>query len=66
MKVRANYGCRQVGAGHDHLKKICCYLNMPEPTLSNNYQNILLNLKESAKCVDSANVGLSVNGTWNL
>ena len=36
---------------------------MPEPTLSNNYQNILLNLKESAKRVDSANVGVSVDGT---
>ena len=37
MNVRAIYGCRQVGAGHEHLKKLCCYLNMPEPVLSNNY-----------------------------
>ena len=36
VNVRAIYGCRQVGAGHDHIKKLCFYLNMPEPMLSNN------------------------------
>ena len=80
MSVRAIYGCRQVGAGHEHLKKLCCYLNMPEPMLSNNYHNISLKLKESAKRVaeksmsmaasklrgaaDSADVGVSVDGIW--
>ena len=34
QKFRANYGCRQLGAGHEHLKKLCCYLNMPEDMLS--------------------------------
>ena len=26
----------QVGAGHEHLKKLYCYLNMLKPMLSNN------------------------------
>ena len=39
QKLRASYGCRQVGAGHEHLKKLCCYLNIPDAMLSNNYQN---------------------------
>ena len=76
----AIYGCRQGGAGHEHLKNLCYFLNMPEHVLSNNDQNILLNLKESAKrvaekgmsmaasklrgTVDRANVGVSVDGTW--
>ena len=80
MNVRAIYGCRQVGAGHECSKKLCCYLNMHEPKLSNNYQKISLKLKESAKRVaeknmsmaasklrgaaDSADVGISVDGTW--
>ena len=38
VNVRAIYGCRQVWAGDEHLKKLCCYLIM-EPLLSNNYQN---------------------------
>ena len=61
------------------LKKFCCYLNLPEPMLSNNYQNILLKLKNSAKRVtqksiptvssklrgaaDTTNVDVSVDGT---
>ena len=54
----AIYGCRQVGAGHEHLKNLSYFLNMPEPVLSNNDQNILLNLKESAKRV--AEKGMSM------
>ena len=82
MNVRAIYGCRQVGAGHEHSKKLCCYLNMTESMLSNNCENISLKLKESAKHVteksmlmassklrgaaDSLNVGVSVDETWQL
>ena len=36
VNVRAIYGRRQVGAGHEHLKKLYFYLNMHEPMLSNN------------------------------
>ena len=77
--VGAIFGCRQVGVAHENLKKLCCYLNMPEPMLSNNNQNILLKLKESAERVaeksmslavsklrgaaDSANVSVSVDRT---
>ena len=38
VNVKAIYGYRKVAAGHEHLEKLCCYLNMPEPMLSNNYQ----------------------------
>ena len=27
VNVTAIYGCRQIGAGHENLKKLCCYLN---------------------------------------
>ena len=37
VNVRAIYGRRQVGASHEHLKKPCFYLHMPESMLSNNY-----------------------------
>ena len=49
VNIRAIYECRQVGIGHENLTKLCCYLNMPEPMLSNNYQNISPKLKEAAK-----------------
>ena len=61
MNVRAISGCRQVGAGHEHLKKLCCYLNMPEPMLSNNYQNISLKLKESAKRVAEKSLSIAAS-----
>ena len=28
--IRAIYGCTQVRAGHEHLKNLCCCLNMSE------------------------------------
>ena len=62
------------------LKKLCCYFNMLEPMLSNNYQNISLKLKEPAKRLaetsmsmtafklrganDSADAGVSADRTW--
>ena len=74
LNVRAICGCRQVGVGHEHLKKLCCFLNMPEPTLSKNYQHILLKLGGSAKlsqikrcmygAADTVDVGVSVDETW--
>ena len=38
-------------AGSEDLKKLCCYSNIPETMLSNNYQNISLKFKEPAKRV---------------
>lgn len=80
INVRTIYACRQIGAGHEHLKKLCAYMNMPEPMLPNNFSNISKKLKEAAKDVaeqsmsaaaaqlrgDSvtADVGVSVDGTW--
>lgn len=80
INVRAVYGTRQTGIGYEHLKKLCCYLNMPEPMLSRNYSKIIEKLEESAKHVaeesmsnaasslrgdsEFADVGVSVDGTW--
>ena len=80
INIRAVYACRQVGMGHENLKKLCCYLNMPAPMLPPNYKNISDKLKDSAKQVaersmsaaasklragaPSADVGVSVDGTW--
>ena len=79
VNVRTIYGCRQVGAGHEHLRKVHCFFNMSEPMFSNNYHNISFKLKESVKRVeeksmstaasklrglaDTANVGVSVDVT---
>ena len=80
VNVRSVYGCRQIGSGYKHLKTLCCSLNMPEPMTSHNYDNISNILKGSAKVVaensmsvaatelrgsnETADVGLSVDGTW--
>ena len=80
VNIRSVYAFRQVGIGHKHLRKICCYLNMPSPMLSNNYTKISNKLKESAKAVAeksmaaaaaslrgeaiTADVGVSVDGSW--
>ena len=80
VNVRAVNGGRQVGTGHEHLNKLCFYLNLPELMLSNNYKNNSLKLKETVKRVteksmsiaasklceaaDSANLAVSVDRTW--
>ena len=61
VNVRAIYRFRQVGAGHEHLKKLCCYLNMPGHMLLNNCQNISLKLKESAKRVAEKSVSMAAS-----
>ena len=40
MNVRAIYGCRQVDAGHEDLRKRYCYLHVeyPDFMFSNNNQ----------------------------
>ena len=80
VNVRSVYGCRQIGSGYTHLKTLCCFLNMPEPMTSDNYDNISNILKDSAKVVaensmsvaatelrgsnETGDVGVSVDGTW--
>ena len=61
MNVRAIYGCIQAGAGHEHLKKLCCYLNMTEPMLSNKYQNISRKLREYAKCIKEKSMSMAAS-----
>ena len=80
INIRSVYACRQIGAGHEHLKKMCAYLNMPSPMLYTNYTKISNKLKVAAKEVaetsmaaaasdlrgdgETADVGVSVDGTW--
>ena len=51
VNVRSVYGCRQIGSGYNNLKTLCCFLNMPEPMTSDNYDNISNILKNSANVV---------------
>ena len=37
---------RAIGVGYTPLKKLFCYLNMPEPMSSDNYDNILKTVKD--------------------
>ena len=39
------------GVGYTPLKKLCCYLNMPEPMGSDDYDNISKNVKDVIKVV---------------
>ena len=80
VNVRSVYACRQIGSGHEDLKKLCCFLNMPAPMTSDNYDKTSNVLKDSAKVVaeksmslaatelrgseETADVGMSVDGTW--
>ena len=45
------YGMRAIGVGYTPLKKLCCYLNMPEPMSSDNYDNISKTVKDVTKVV---------------
>ena len=80
VNVRAVYGCRQIGSGYGHLKKLCCCLNMPEPMRVNNFDKLSNSIKNSVKYVaeksmsaaaaelrganETADVGVSLDGTW--
>ena len=80
VNVRTVYGCRQIGSGYGHLKKLCCYLNMPEPMRVNNFDKLSNSIKNSVKYVaeksmsaaaaelrganETADVGVSLDGTW--
>ena len=80
VNARAIYACRQNGNGYEHLKRFCCYMNMPTPMLKNNFQKMSNRLKLSAKHVAeesmstaaaksrgddaTADIGVSVDGTW--
>ena len=40
-----------VGVGYTPLKELCCYLNMPEPMSSDNYDNISKTVKDVTEVV---------------
>ena len=61
INVRSVYACRQIGAGHEQLKKMCIYLNMPSPMLSNNYTKISNKLKVSAKKVAEKSMAMAAS-----
>ena len=43
--------CELLGVGYTPLKKLCCYLNMPEPMSSDNYDNISKTVKDVTKVI---------------
>ena len=45
------YGIRATGVRYTPLKKLCCYLNMPEPMRSDNHDNISKTVKDVTKVV---------------
>ena len=51
VNLRAVYGKRTIGLGYTPLKKLCCYLNMPEPMSSDDYDNITKTVKNVTKVV---------------
>ena len=51
VNLRAVYGKRAIGVGYTPLKNLCCYLNMPEPMSSDNYDNISKTVKDATKVV---------------
>ena len=51
VNLRAVYGMRAIGVGYIPLKKLYCYLNMPEPISSDNYDNISKTVKDLTKVV---------------
>ena len=51
VNLRAVYGMQAIGVGYTPLKKLCCYLNIPEPMSSDNYDNISETVKDVTKVV---------------
>ena len=51
VNLCAVYGMQAIGVGYTPLKESCCYLNMPEPMSSDNYDNISKTVKDVAKVV---------------
>ena len=49
--LRGVYGMRAFGVGYTPLKKLCCYLNMPEPMSIDNYDNISKTVKDVTEVV---------------
>ena len=80
VNLRAVYDMRAIGVGYAPLKKSCCYLNMPEPMSSDNYDNISKTVKDVTKVAveksmadavkevkgksEVAETSVSVDGTW--
>ena len=66
INVRAVYACRQIGSGHEHLKKLCCYLDMPELLTSDNYDSISKTIQASAKVVAEKSMSDAAEELKNL
>ena len=80
INLRAVYGFRAVGVGHTQIKKLCGYLNMPEPMSKESYQatsNFILaatkqiaenSMSEAAAEIrganDTSDTSVSVDGSW--
>ena len=80
VNLRAVYGMREIGMGHTPLKKLCSFMNMPEPMSNDNFDNITKTLKDVTKVVteksmtdaskelrgdeETMEASVSVDGTW--
>ena len=51
MEVNLRGGMQAFGVGYTPLKKLCCYLNMPEPISSDDNDNISKTVKDVTKVV---------------
>ena len=57
VNLRAVVVCKLLGVGYTPLKKLCCYLNMPEPMSSDDYDNISKTVKDVTKVVAEKSYG---------
>ena len=51
VNVRMADVMRAIGAGHGPLRRLCCYMNMPEPMNSDNYDNVSRTMKDATQIV---------------
>ena len=80
VNIRVIYGFRNIGIGFSLLSKVCGFLNMPQPMAKDSYDHISNRIKMASKAVaeksmlnaavelrngeKTADVGVSVDGTW--
>ena len=63
------YGMRGIGRGYSSLRRLRCYLDLPEPMTVNNYDKLSKSIKAITKNVAErsmldADVAVSVDGSW--
>lgn len=80
VNIRAVYGFRCIGVGYSLISKLCGFLNMPQPMAKESYDHLANRIKLASKTIaeksmsdaaaelrkgnKTADVGVSVDGTW--